>query len=73
MMTWASRVFSLHPAVAVRIADRTRRHWGSRALLVFQSVFVSGRYRIEHFFSCRRALILRVVVEGCEIHWKTFG
>lgn len=68
-MTWASRVFSPRPAVAVRITDRTQRHWGSRALLVFQSGFVSGHYRIEHFFSCRRVLILQVAVEGCEIHW----
>lgn len=68
MMTWASRVFSRPPVVAVRIVDQTQQHWGSRALLVFQSVFVSEHYRIEHFFSCRMVLILRVVVEGCEIH-----
>jgi hypothetical protein len=67
-MTWASRGSSPPPVVAVRIVDRIQQHWGFRALLGFQSVFVSGHYRIEHFFSCRKVLILRVVVEDCEIH-----
>jgi hypothetical protein len=69
MMTWAS-LFSRLPAVAGRITDRTRLRWDFLALLVFQCVFVNEQYRIEHFFSCQRVLILLVVDEDCEIHWK---
>jgi hypothetical protein len=37
---------------------------------VFQFVFVSGHYRIEHFFFCQKVLILLLVVEDCGLRWK---